>query len=975
MSFFPKPPGVPEPPAQPRHPFLTRKLNVPLSKSTELQTLLADFRARGGAFKKKADAYKDFNAAKYDYDLKADAVEVENLIPRDSRRFPVLYCSYANKSEATSFCEGPVGRIIEFNGQEDTSLRGFLEKTCFTSDDKCHHQGCNSSIFEHTRRFCHSRSSVCVTQKQLKEYVRLAANNIITWTFCTTCKTTGSYISLSDDSWNMSFAKFLQLRMYAHEFLKKPCLSAETCHQSLVMDHTQYFAYKNLVAIFEYKSLEVREILLPPVTVAIHIRGQELQELREEMKRVTMKCLEVSSAVHEKLVGLRSELKETSLSTLSTELTLLEDKERNDIRKKAGDIQVFLCEDELDTSRKIAMQDSLLLINRMIANYIQSWTQRIDDLLVKRREEKSTQNKSISSVSSTASINLARQSSSSVNDSVFTGTENSFSRSISSSVLVDSTEEQNQKTMTQKDFILACQEASEAQSNYEQHGSEEIMDQASNVSILKSSPSSSSASSINYAIMSGEEITPVFPAPIEGQDSREEDVIDARRLEPPKSAASRRSDISTKSDIKSSLKTIITELLNSGTETFEIESPFPVSEHYLLNQSEHLPVLVKDDDPGSIIAFTLASTEYEEELRVQQNPGDGSPNKYFMTQKSEFEEGPPTAAEDVVEPSLSFASGAAVFVKTQASAEPVSAVTELSQVEIKFADVTAKFSCRCYFPEHFRRLREQVIRGTLNPESNEVESEEAFIRSLATCIPWKAKGGKSKSAFRKTCDDRFVVKEMTKTELQSFVTTANAYFEYMENNLKTEKKTVLAKILGVYKVTHNSLTSSTSRAMYLLVMENLFYQRNITQKFDLKGSARNRLADTNTVDEVVLLDENLVRMLRESPLYVRPSDKKILQAAIRNDTQFLTKYDLLDYSLLVGLDEEKQILVVGIIDYVRSYTWDKKFEMLVKSSLPVKEKPTIVKPDSYRERFLDKMDHYFLAVPDPSCQIEQESKM
>ena len=46
----------------------------------------------------------------------------------------------------------------------------------------------------------------------------------------------------------------------------------------------------------------------------------------------------------------------------------------------------------------------------------------------------------------------------------------------------------------------------------------------------------------------------------------------------------------------------------------------------------------------------------------------------------------------------------------------------------------------------------------------------------------------------------------------------------------------------------------------LLVMENLFYDCEIKNKFDLKGSERNRLVDpTNQDGEIVLLDENLMR--------------------------------------------------------------------------------------------------------------------
>lgn len=45
-------------------------------------------------------------------------------------------------------------------------------------------------------------------------------------------------------------------------------------------------------------------------------------------------------------------------------------------------------------------------------------------------------------------------------------------------------------------------------------------------------------------------------------------------------------------------------------------------------------------------------------------------------------------------------------------------------------------------------------------------------------------------------------------------------------------------------------------------MENLFYECEIANKFDLKGSDRNRLVDpTNQNGEIVLLDENLIQSM------------------------------------------------------------------------------------------------------------------
>jgi len=51
----------------------------------------------------------------------------------------------------------------------------------------------------------------------------------------------------------------------------------------------------------------------------------------------------------------------------------------------------------------------------------------------------------------------------------------------------------------------------------------------------------------------------------------------------------------------------------------------------------------------------------------------------------------------------------------------------------------------------------------------------------------------------------------------------------------------------------------------------------------------------------------------ESPLYVHPHSKIILNQSINDDAEFLTSQLVMDYSLLVGLDEDSGELVLGII--------------------------------------------------------------
>ena len=51
---------------------------------------------------------------------------------------------------------------------------------------------------------------------------------------------------------------------------------------------------------------------------------------------------------------------------------------------------------------------------------------------------------------------------------------------------------------------------------------------------------------------------------------------------------------------------------------------------------------------------------------------------------------------------------------------------------------------------------------------------------------WDAKGGKSNLQFRKTLDNRFVLKEMSKQEVQSFLEFAPQYVQYVTNCIQNK---------------------------------------------------------------------------------------------------------------------------------------------------------------------------------------------
>ena len=50
-----------------------------------------------------------------------------------------------------------------------------------------------------------------------------------------------------------------------------------------------------------------------------------------------------------------------------------------------------------------------------------------------------------------------------------------------------------------------------------------------------------------------------------------------------------------------------------------------------------------------------------------------------------------------------------------------------------------------------------------------------------------------------------------------------------------------------------------------------------------------------------------------TPFYLREHSKRILRGALWNDSKFLAELNVMDYSLVVGVDTNKDELVVGIV--------------------------------------------------------------
>ncbi|CAF0908269.1 unnamed protein product [Rotaria sp. Silwood1] len=391
------------------------------------------------------------------------------------------------------------------------------------------------------------------------------------------------------------------------------------------------------------------------------------------------------------------------------------------------------------------------------------------------------------------------------------------------------------------------------------------------------------------------------------------------------------------------LKFFSTFLATSETDFMPLKSPFNDDEHLQLSGK----YTVNHRELSSIIAHALSMSEYEQRL----NEEILLINETNQEQKSND-------------------------IQQQNDDNDNNSLLEDHQhIELHFHDSSTKFVVKIFYAAKFHLLRQIIFSNN---------DQTSYIRSLSHCKKWQPRGGKSKSEFWQTNDDYFVLKDLNQKESSSFSTFAPSYIDYMTDSIKYNHPTTLTKILGIYHIQYRHNSTGENFKRDILVLENLLNNQNSTIPpiiYDLKGSMRNRLVvvdDTQT--NAVLLDENFLTQTQENPFYVRLHTKWTLMKALYTDTQFLAKHGIVDYSLLLSChnnnnnnnantntnndDEQQSIVFVGIIDYIRTYTWDKKIETIVKSMSSVGQSPTVISPEHYRTRFLRRMDQYFPVVPD-----------
>jgi len=100
--------------------------------------------------------------------------------------------------------------------------------------------------------------------------------------------------------------------------------------------------------------------------------------------------------------------------------------------------------------------------------------------------------------------------------------------------------------------------------------------------------------------------------------------------------------------------------------------------------------------------------------------------------------------------------------------------------------------------------------------------------------------------------------------------------------------------------------------VYLILMGNCLKFENkydITRIYDLKGSKTNRFVQTDSaLSSTTLKDVNFMQNKRyRQEVNLKEKDVGELFAVLRKDSEFLASHDIMDYSVLLGIENKIEV--------------------------------------------------------------------
>ncbi|XP_052532005.1 1-phosphatidylinositol 3-phosphate 5-kinase isoform X9 [Tympanuchus pallidicinctus] len=390
----------------PSHELVSTRIAEHLGDSQSLARMLADYRARGGRIlQRSTDPFaqmKDVSSVpagrtgcKIEEDEKGLAQnesswshKVDCLSPVNHQRLCVLFSSSsAQSSNAPSACVSPWIVTMEFYGKNDLTLGIFLERYCFRPSYQCPSMFCETPMVHHIRRFVHGQGCVQIVLKELDSPVPGYQHTILTYSWCRLCKQVTPVVPLSSDSWSMSFAKYLELRFYGHQYTRRA--NAEPCGHSIHHDYHQYFSYNQMVASFSYSPIRLLEVCVPLPKIYIKRQAPLKVTILQDLKDFSQKVSQVYLAVDDRLASLKTDTFSKTREEKMEDLFAQKEMEEGEFRNWTEKIQARLLSSSLDTPQQLqSIFESLIAKKQGLCEMLQAWNSRLQDLFQQEKGRK-----------------------------------------------------------------------------------------------------------------------------------------------------------------------------------------------------------------------------------------------------------------------------------------------------------------------------------------------------------------------------------------------------------------------------------------------------------------------------------------------------------------------------------------------------------------------------------------------------------
>ncbi|XP_004287678.1 PREDICTED: 1-phosphatidylinositol-3-phosphate 5-kinase FAB1A [Fragaria vesca subsp. vesca] len=874
---------------------------------------------------------------------------------------------------------------IKYYGSFDKPLGRFLRDHLFDQGYLC--RSCGMPSEAHIHCYTHRQGSLTISVKKLPETFLPGEKEgkIWMWHRCLRCPRTSGFppatrrVVMSDAAWGLSFGKFLELSFSNHAAANR----VASCGHSLHRDCLRFYGFGRMVACFRYASIHIHSVCLPPPKLEFYYDNQEWlqKEAHEVGNRAELLFNDLCNALHqilEKIPAAETQDGGKKVPESTHQIVELEgmlQKEREDFEEslqkvikgevKSGQPAIDIL--EINKLRRQLLFHSYVWDQRLIHaaslgnhNLQEGLTSSITKLKEKpigtEKPVKIT-GKGFSSSTSLpeikSGINLIQGG-----DAGYFSQKGGVQNRTEMGLDTDHGNETSANVSDKSDPLESGKIVQTGLSEDNECSAVESLSDTLDAAWTGTTPRENGYSLPHSTMVKSSNVVKSVASVAENG------TVDQGGVQTTRSVSSA-SPAVTSSFSKS--VSFNTQKLCIGD-----QSPVYVTRFRELERQTGarllLPIGVNDtvipvfdDEPTSVIAYTLVSPNYHLQIAEPERSKEALDSAISLPFFDSANLLSLNSFDEAVSENYRGLGSSDDIISMSHSRSSDSLMSKDTHARVSFTDEgplgKVKYTVTCYYASQFEALRKACC-----------PSELDFVRSLSRCKKWGAQGGKSNVFFAKTLDDRFIIKQVTKTELESFIKFAPAYFKYLSDSISTRSPTCLAKILGIYQVSTKLGKAGKETKMDVLVMENLLFRRNVSRLYDLKGSSRSRYNADTSGSNKVLLDQNLIEAMPTSPIFVGNRAKRLLERAVWNDTAFLASVDVMDYSLLVGVDEEKHELALGIIDFMRQYTWDKHLETWVKASGilggPKNTSPTVISPQQYKKRFRKAMATYFLMLPD-----------